>query len=126
MDHFKSVVAQCPHNGLSPAKLSVLFGALLFCAATPKTAVPAEVAASAAAAGLPPPPVLDSRKSRHFLDVRLAADILALVLDYWPCRTSTSSQLPSVLLFTQLPARTFFFVCNSLSINQLAKTYIRR
>ena len=90
MDHLKSVVAQAPHNGMSPSRISAIFGPLLICTAHSRYSVPPEVLASAAAAGLPPPPpVTDtSRRPLNYLDVRLAGTIIEVLLDLWPGRSS--------------------------------------
>lgn len=94
MDHFKTVSAQSPHNGMSALKLSTLFGPLLFCASNPKRELPPEVAASAAAAQLS----FEQKRQVDCLDARLAADMLHLLLDVWPGRTSNHFE---IILFKQ-------------------------
>ena len=86
MDHFKSVTGQSPHNGLSVSRLAQIFGPLLFCTTTPHCAMPPDVAASAAAAGLPL--VQHAKQNINFVDARLAASILAFIVDLWPARVS--------------------------------------
>ncbi len=89
MDHFKSVSAQSPHNGVSPSRLSQIFGAPLFCTSNPKRQVTAEVAANIdAAGGLPGRPRGVGAPAVDFLDATLAGDMLALLLDLWPGRAS--------------------------------------
>lgn len=89
MDHFKSVTAQHPHNGMSSHKLSMQFGPLLFCTAHPRSGATAEIVAYANANGLPPPPTGDATKrSLNHLDVKLAADVLTFLLELWPGRNS--------------------------------------
>ncbi len=92
MDHLKCVAAQSTHNGVSAGKLSTIFGPLLYCTAHPRLSVPPGVAASVAAAGLPPPPsdMERSKNSLNFLDHKLAGDVLDFLLNIWPGRTSRS------------------------------------
>lgn len=90
MDHFKAVSASEPHNGLQIKRMAAMFGPLLLCTSHPKQEMTADIAASAAAAGLPRSFGQDADNNRRidFLNVQTATDTFAMLLELWPGRVS--------------------------------------
>lgn len=74
MDHLKYVMSQSPHNGLSSTKLSTIFGPLLLCTGQSSSTADNNR--------------LKQQIPLNYLDHRLAARLLDLLLDLWPSRTS--------------------------------------
>lgn len=75
MDHLKYVISQSPHNGLSAAKCGCIFGPLVFCTSQ---AYPLSSRFSGGDQYCPPKPYFS------FLDHRLAARLMEVLLELWP------------------------------------------
>lgn len=91
MDHLKSVLNSEPHNGVTTARLTALFGCVIFCSFdTPSL--------ESTRGSFPPKEVLNPA------DPDQAAKTLAMLLEIWPSRVSKS-------------ARIFFLYCPSIDMH---------
>ncbi|VDN92738.1 unnamed protein product [Brugia pahangi] len=81
MDHLKLVMSSEQHNGITAARLTGIFGCLLFCSCN----APTESGSTQAGSSIYPPKMVVNP-----LDTDQAARTLRLLVDIWPSRVSKS------------------------------------